>query len=187
MSKILILKNDRAGDLFTSLKLISTVARDFDNTKIYLSELNVSFGFFFKDYNVKKINFNLSIIDKLCILVDIFKNNYEKIYIISPKSFFFLLPLFFRKTKFYAIVYDGKKRYRPNKLLRKFIYKYKIVSRKKINKYSYRQLQEQLIDDKQILDDNFYNLKIPKANPSIDKLISGKYIFFHLDTNFLKS
>ncbi|MAR25842.1 MAG: hypothetical protein CMC50_00210 [Flavobacteriaceae bacterium] len=186
MSKILILKNDRAGDLFTSLKLISTVARDFDNTKIYLSELNVSFGFFFKDYNVKKINFNLSIIDKLCILVDIFKNNYEKIYIISPKSFFFLLPLFFRKTKFYAIVYDGKKRYRPNKLLRKFIYKYKIVSRKKINKYSYRQLQEQLIDDKQILDDNFYNLKIPKANPSIDKLISGKYIFFQFRYKFFE-
>ena len=45
MSKILILKNDRAGDLFTSLKLISSLIRDSDNLKIYLSELNFSFSF----------------------------------------------------------------------------------------------------------------------------------------------
>ena len=104
MPKILILKNDRAGDLFTSLKLISTVVRDFENTKIYMSELNISFSFFFKDYNIEKINYNLSIIDKLRILLDIFKNHYEKIYIISPKRFFFILPLLFRNTKFYGIV-----------------------------------------------------------------------------------
>ena len=186
MSKILILKNDRAGDLFTSLKLISSLVGNFDSTKIYLSELNSSFSFFFKKYNVKRINFNLSIFDKIIVLFDILVNKYEKIYIISPKSFFFLLPVIFRKTKFYAIVYDGKKRDRPNKFLRNFIYKYKIVSRRKINEYSYRQLQEQLIDEKIILDENFYNLNIPKANPNINKLISGKYIFFQFRYKFFE-
>ena len=34
MSKILVLKNDRAGDLFTSLELISTLIRDEKNVKI---------------------------------------------------------------------------------------------------------------------------------------------------------
>ena len=42
MSKILILKNDRAGDLFTSLNLISTLLRDAKHADIYLSELNYS-------------------------------------------------------------------------------------------------------------------------------------------------
>ena len=49
MSKILILKNDRAGDLFTSLKLISSIVENFDNTSIYLSELNSPFSFFLKN------------------------------------------------------------------------------------------------------------------------------------------
>ena len=184
MSKILILKNDRAGDLFTSLKLISSIVRDFDNTKIYLSELNFSFSFFFKKSNVKKVNYNLSVLDKIKILFDVIVNKYEKIYIISPKSFFFFLPLFLRKTKFYAIVYNGKKRDRPNKFLRRFLYKYRIVSRTEINKYSYRQLQEQLIDDNIILDQNCNNLIIPQINPNIDRLISGKYIFFQFRYKF---
>ena len=40
MPNVLILKNDRAGDLFTSLSLISTLIRDKKNIKIYISELN---------------------------------------------------------------------------------------------------------------------------------------------------
>jgi len=184
MSKILILKNDRAGDLFTSLKLISSIVKDFDNTKIYLSELNLSFSFFFHNYKVKKINYNLNILDKIRILCDVILNKYEKIYILSPKSFFFFLPLFLRKTKFYAIVYDGKKRDRPQIFLRKFLYKYRVVSRRKINKYSYKELQEQLIDDKINLDHNYNNLIIPKINPNIETLISGKYIFFQFRYKF---
>ena len=186
MTKILILKNDRAGDLFTSLKLISSIVNNFKNTKIYLSDFNISFGFFFKNYKVKKINYNLNILDKITILFDVIVNKYEKIYIISPKSFFFFLPLFLRKTKFYAIVYDGKKRDRPQLFLRKFLYKYRVVSRRKINKYTYRQLQEQLIDDKMVLDQNYKNLNIPKINPNIERLISGKYIFFQFRYEFFE-
>ena len=99
MSKILILKNDRAGDLFTSLKLISSILKDLDDAKIYLSELNFSFSFFFQNYKVKKINYNLSILDKIRILFDVIINRYEKIYIISPKSFFFYFTFIFKKNK----------------------------------------------------------------------------------------
>ena len=46
MNKILVLKNDRAGDLMTSLKLISSLNYN-NKLKIYLSELNIGFSFFF--------------------------------------------------------------------------------------------------------------------------------------------
>jgi len=184
MSKILILKNDRAGDLFTSLKLISTLLRDFRSSSIYMSELNYSFSFFFKKCKVKKLNYNLNFFDKMRILFDMILNSYDRVYILSPKNFFFTLPFLFRKTKFYAIVYDGKKRDRPSKFLRKFLFKYKIVSRKKINKFSYRQLQEQLIDEKVTLDDDCNNLNIPKINSYITKMVPKNYIFFQFRYKF---
>ena len=100
MSKVLILKNDRAGDLFTSLSLISTLIRDENKIKIYLSELNSEFNFFFKNIETRKTNFNLNFFSKLVIFFDILLNNYKKIYILSPKSFYFFLPLIFKNTKF---------------------------------------------------------------------------------------
>ena len=61
MSKILILKNDRAGDLMTSLKLISSLNIRNNNIKIYLSELNSGFSFFFKNIDVSNVKYNLSV------------------------------------------------------------------------------------------------------------------------------
>ena len=161
MTKVLVLKNDRAGDLFTSLKLIATLIRDKKKVTIYLSNLNYAFSFFFKKANIKRLNYNLSIINKFKIFLDILINQYEEIYILTPKNFYFYLPFFFRKIKFYGIVYDGIKRKRPNVFLRKFLFKFRIVSRKKINKYSYRELQEQLIENNLNLDNNFSSLFIP--------------------------
>ena len=43
--KVLILKNDRAGDLFTSLTLISSLISHYQNITIYLSEFNEGFSF----------------------------------------------------------------------------------------------------------------------------------------------
>ena len=88
---ILILKNDRAGDLFTSLKLISTLANNASKVTIYLSELNIGFKFLFKNFLTKEINYNLNFIDKLKIFCDILLNNYDEVYVITPKSFFFYL------------------------------------------------------------------------------------------------
>ena len=186
MPNVLILKNDRAGDLFTSLSLISTLIRDKKNIKIYLSELNSEFSFFFKNIQTKRTNFNLNFFNKLVIFFDILFNNYKKIYILSPKSFYFFLPMIFRNIKFYAIVYDGKKRDRPSKFLRKFLYKYKVVSRIKINKYSYKQLQEQILDESIIIDNNYSNLNIPKIKPIIKELLPKNYIFFQFRYKFFK-
>ncbi len=184
MSKILILKNDRAGDLFTSLSLISTLIRDENKIKIYLSELNSEFNFFFKNIETRKTNFNLNFLSKLVIFFDILLNDYKKVYILSPKSFYFLLPLIFKNIKFYAIVYDGRKRDRPNLFLRKFLYKYKIVSRRKINKFSYKQLQEQLVESNVTIDKNYSNLYIPQIKENINKLLPENYIFFQFRYKF---
>lgn len=184
MSNVLILKNDRAGDLFTSLNLISTIIRDENNIKIYLSELNSEFNFFFKNIEIKKTRFNLNFVNKFVIFFDILFGNYKKIYILSPKSFYFFLPIIFKKIKFYAIVYDGKKRDRPNLFFRKYLFKYKTVSRRKINKYSYKQLQEQLVDSNVSIDKNCSNLHIPEIKQSIYRLLPQNYIFFQFRYRF---
>ena len=61
---ILILKNDRAGDLISSLRLIYKLKNSNTTINIYLSEYNYNFKFLLKDLNIKKINNNLKIIDK---------------------------------------------------------------------------------------------------------------------------
>ena len=47
--KILILKNDRTGDLLVSLKCINKILNKHinDDITIYLSKINYKFGFFF--------------------------------------------------------------------------------------------------------------------------------------------
>ena len=186
MSKVLVLKNDRAGDLFTSLGLISSLIRDEKNIMLYLSEFNNSFNFFFKNIKTKRINFNLNFIDKINILIDIFKNKYDKVYILTPKNFYFFLPFFFRNIKFYGIVYDGNKRKRPNIFLRKFLYKYEVVNRNKLNKYSYRQLQERLLENSAILDYKFLNLSLPNLELKYSNLIPINFIFFQFRYKFFE-
>ena len=176
MNKILVLKNDRAGDLMTSLKLISSLNYNND-IKIYLSELNIGFSFFFKNINIEMINFNLNVNDKLKIFFDLFLNSYDKVYILTPKKFYFFLPLIFRKVKFYSIVYNNQ-RNRPGNFLRKFLYKYKIIYRNKINKKSYRNIQLELLDKKSDIDNNFTNIFIPKIPDNLSKIIPKKFLFF---------
>ena len=176
--KILILKNDRAGDLFTSITLISSLIKRYSDVKIYLSELNIGFSFFFKNKIVKKVNFNLSFKNKLFIFFDILINNYTKIYILTPKSFYFILPFVFRNIKFYAIVYDRKNNSRPSNFLRKYLYKYKIIYRNKINLKSYRQLQSELLDDDITLDIKHSGLNIPKINDKLKNLLPNSFILF---------
>ncbi len=185
MNKILILKNDRAGDLMSSLKLISSLNIKDNKLKIYLSELNIGFSFFFENIEVRKVNFNLSLVDKISILFDIFRNKYDKIYILCPKSFYFILPLIFKGTKFYSIVYNNK-RNRPNNYLRKFLHSYKIIYRNKINKKNYNLTQLELLDNNYNIDNNFLNLNIPKISKELKSLIPGSFIFFQFRYLFFK-
>ena len=177
-NKILILKNDRAGDFFTSLKLISSLNNNSNKIRIYLSELNYGFSFLLPKMEIKKINLNLTFVIKIKIFLDILQNKYEKIYILTPKNFYFFLPFIFRNIKFYAIVYDGKKNFRPSYFLRKYLYKYKIIYRNKINNKNYQKLQLDLLDKNQFVDSNYDNLSIPSIDEKLKKLLPEKFIFF---------
>ena len=119
--KILVLKNDRAGDFISSVRLISELINNSDKLDIYLSEYNFNFRFLIPNSNHKKTNFNLKFIDKIRIFFDIYRNKYDEIFILTPKNFYFFLPLLFKKIKFYAIVINGKKRNRPIFFLRKYL------------------------------------------------------------------
>ena len=176
--KILILKNDRGGDLFTSLKVISSLLSIYKNNTIYLSEMNSGFSFLFKNSKIKYVNFNLSILNKLQLLYDLIVNDYQKVYILTPKSFFFLLPLLFKNIKFYAIVYDGKNKLRPSKFLRKYLYKYRVIYRNKINKKSYRELLLDLLNKNYNYNDCYSSLYLPKINNSLKNILPKKFLFF---------
>lgn len=186
MSKVLILKNDRVGDLFTSLTTISTLIRDSDSVKMYLSELNHHFNFFFEKAQVEKINYNLSFRDKLKVTYDIWANKYDEVYILTPKSYYFVLPVLFRKIKFYGIVYNGNKRIRPSLFLRKFLHKYFVLDRTKVNQYSYKESQQKLLGDDVIVDHLYQNLAIPKESSTFKKIMPKEYIFFQFRYQFFK-
>ena len=175
---ILILKNDRGGDLFTSLRLISSLNIKNNKIKLYLSELNNGFAFLFKNIEIIKIKYDLKINNRINIFLDIIKNKYDEIYILSPKTFYFILPIIFRKIKFFAIVYNGKKRNRPNNFLRRFLFSYKVISRVNKKKNNYEDLQTKLLDDNIELDNNFKNLSIPLISSKLKSLLPRSFLFF---------
>ena len=58
---ILILKNDRTGDLFVSLKAINRILNKHinDNVKIILSNVNHKFGFLFPNITKNILSMNI--------------------------------------------------------------------------------------------------------------------------------
>ena len=78
----------------------------------------MSFLFDIKNIETNILNYNLNIYDKLSLFKKIIVNNYDKIYILSPKNIYFYLP-FFTKSKFYAICVKDFKRNRPYNFLKK--------------------------------------------------------------------
>ena len=138
MNKILILKNDRVGDLFNSLDGINAIIKDNPNTKIeiILSQIThkLSFLFNIENVTVSFLPYDLSLADKFKLSLKIFTNSFEKIYILSPKNFYYYLP-FLCKSKFYAITINNVNKSRPFKFLLKKLFHYKVNDRdkKKIN------------------------------------------------------
>jgi hypothetical protein len=138
MNKILILKNDRVGDLFNSLDGINAILNDNRDNKIeiVLSPVTEKLSFLFDINNVKIsiLPYSLNIINKLRLFFKIFTQSFDKVYILSPKNFYFYLP-FFSNSKFYAITIKNSNKSRPYNFLLKKIFKYKINDRdnKKIN------------------------------------------------------
>tara|TARA_B100000700_G_scaffold63403_1_gene69926 strand:- start:2162 stop:3181 length:1020 start_codon:yes stop_codon:yes gene_type:complete len=184
--KIVIFKNDRGGDLLVSLKAIYALMENNSNVTIYLSNINKSFSFLFKNSIIKEIPFDLTIFSKLKIFLYFLVNKVDEVYILTPKNFYYYLPFIFRKIKFYGIVIEGKKRNRPSNFFKKYLYKYKIISRKdKINKETSDQIQLSLVtEDIKNKNDILKSIDLSFVNNAIKSNLFKSYVFFQFKKSF---
>ena len=182
--KVLILKNDRTGDLFVSLNAINKIINKHSNQEIiiYLSNINHKFSFLFPNLQKKIVSMNLSVLEKINIFLFLMINKIDTIYILSPKNFYYYLPIFFRKIKFYGITIKSQKS-RPNNYLIKFLFKHVVIDRLNIRKrLSSYNIQENLIE-----------ITSNKNNLNKDSLISHNFIypknfiFFHYKHSFFNN
>ena len=90
---ILIFKNDAVGDLAYSLHAINNIIKNNKDQKIiiYLSERSEKFSFLINNDNVefKKLNYDLSLLEKIRLFLFILNTNITKVYILTPKVFYF--------------------------------------------------------------------------------------------------
>jgi hypothetical protein len=128
VNKILVLKNDRVGDLANALKGINSLLNENRDKEIeiVLSRISKDLSFLFKIKNVKitYLNYSLNIFDKVKLFFKVFTSNFEKIYILAPKNIYFFLPLIC-KAKIFAITITNKNKSRPIKFLRSKLYYFK--------------------------------------------------------------
>ena len=179
MKKVIILKNDRTGDLFTSLSTINIIFNKHKEHKVelFMSNINYKFSFLFYPKETKVININLNILDKIKIFSYILFNKVDTVYILTPKNFYYYLPilLFFKKIKFYGICIDAENS-RPNNFLRKFLFKKISINRIDIKKRkSTYIIQTELID----YYDQLLNLINDKSESKLKLQIPNNAVFFH--------
>ena len=183
--KIVVLKNDSIGDTIHSLASINEILNKHNSDDIYffLSKINQYTFFFFKKSNtyLKVFNYSLNIIEKVKIFMFFLLNKIDTAYILSPKNFFFYLPIFFPSTKFYGLCLNGNnKKFRPSNYLRKYLYFHLVNDRTlKGKRESLKNLQLKLINKGQIVNnDNKLNLNMTVENET-NFTLPNKYIFFH--------
>ena len=101
-NKVLILKNDRTGDLFVSLNAINRIINKHSNEEIliFLSKVNHKFSFLFPTIKKRIYSMNLRLIEKLKIFIFILLNRIDTIYILTPKNFYYYLPFFLEILNF---------------------------------------------------------------------------------------
>ncbi len=182
--KVLILKNDRTGDLFVSLRAINRIINKHSSQKIaiFLSNINHKFSFLFPRLEKFVIPMNLSILSKIRIFFYVLINKIDTVYILSPKSFYYFLPFFFRKIKFYAITIKAKKR-RPNKFLLKYLHKFVEINRLQIKKRNSSYLvQESLIE---YVNDN--NSLSSQSALTHNFKYPNEFVIFHYKMNLFKN
>ena len=185
-SEIIIFKNDAAGDLTHSLRAINNIIinnKD-KNIIIYLSERSKKFSFLINNKNItfKIVNYNLTLVQKIQIFCFILVNDISEAYILTPKSFYFLLPSIFRKTKFYGLCINGNNNYkRPQEFLRKYLFKYVINNRSAI----FKRDSTEMIQYELTKNNNQSNLE-SKININVEvsdilkKYLPNDYFYFHL-------
>ena len=177
-----IFKNDAVGDLTHSLEAIDNIASSSKNVTIFLSKLSQNYSFLVKKQNVriKVLNYNLTFVEKFKIIFFLLNKNINKVYILSPKNFYYFLPLIFKKTKFYAICINNAKNYkRPSKFLRKLLFRYEVNDRSKaFKRESTKSIQARLTLENEKKYDYKFNLNIEKSE-ILQKYLPDSYIFFH--------
>ena len=181
MKKIIIFKNDRVGDLFHSLKGINQLLNEHLNYQIdiYLSNYSKGFSFLFNKENVKIkiLDYRISFLEKINLLIEIFNPSIEKVYILSPKKFLFFLPYIQRKIKFYGICVNEGVKFRPNKYLRNFLF------RKEINDRNYKKKGDSISNliYKLCKSKNEYKNQLVNINPHYNRelLTLNKYRYCH--------
>ena len=180
--KIIIFKNDATGDLIHSREAIYNISKSNLDKEIVLflsiQSKNFDFLFDFENITFKNLNKKLSFFNRIYLFYYIFTNNIEEIFILTPKNFFFVLPIFFRKIRFYAICLNDINNYRrPNIFFRKFIYKFIINDRSAIYKRpSIENLQNQLIGE---YFKHKYSLNF-RYTQNIKLIPKNNYFYFHL-------
>ena len=180
--KIIIFKNDAIGDLIHSREAIHNISVSNPNKQIVLflsiNSKNFNFLFNYKNIIIKTIRNNLTIFEKFFLIFYIIKNRINEIFILTPKNFFFLLPIIFKKIKFYAICVNDLNNYkRPSDYLRKNLYKIVINDRSAIYKRpSIENLQNKLIGDYYV---KKYELNFSYVKKN-DLIYQKDYIYFHL-------
>tara|TARA_B100001093_G_scaffold494125_1_gene537173 strand:- start:156 stop:1163 length:1008 start_codon:yes stop_codon:yes gene_type:complete len=182
--KVVILKNDRTGDLFVSLRAINQIINKHSDQPIaiFLSNINHKFSFLFPTLEKIVIPMDLSLIIKIKVFIYILFNKIDTVYILSPKNFYYYLAFFFRKVKFYAITIKAKKS-RPSKFLLKYLYKFIELDRLNIKKRkSSYEIQEKLIDSN-ISKNNLSN----NAKKLNNFIFPKNYIFFHYKKNLFEN
>lgn len=189
-NQIIILKNDAVGDLVHSLDAIHNIISNHTDHKIiiYLSERSKNFSFLIRGKNIefKFVKYKLKISEKLNIFFSLFNNSIKKIYILSPKLFYFYLPIFFIRKKFYAICLDGLDNYkRPNIFFRKFLAKYVINNRgAKYKRSSTKDLQISLTEN--ISNRIQQNYIFENKNDFLTKYLEMDYAYFHIKAQTIK-
>ena len=143
---------------------------------IFLSNINYKMKFLFEKKNVKiiKTGYKLTILNRISILLFFLINNISKVYIIRPKNFFFLLPLFFfyKKIQFFALCINGHNNYRrPINFFRKYLSNYEINDRETKKEDLRQELQLKLVDN---------NWKDKKINEVYDIELSDDLKKFYL-------
>jgi len=183
---ILILKNDATGDLTKSLHAINNIIKNNKDQKIiiYLSERSEKFSFLINNDNVefKKLNYDLSLLEKIKLFLFILNTNISKVYILAPKIFYFWLPPIFKKIKFYGLCINGISNYkRPGEFLRKYLFKYVINNRAAIFKRDSTEIiQYELTKDiNQLSLESKININI-ELSDALKKYLPKNYIYFHL-------
>ena len=177
-----VLKNDAVGDLVHSIGAINNITSSNENKRvtIFLSNLSKNFSFLINSPKAefKILNYDLSLIEKIKLIFFLKKNDVEKVYVLTPKSFYYILPLIFRKIKFYAICINNINNYkRPNLFFRKFLFKYEINDREKIfRRDSTKEIQDRLTNSKN--EKFIFNVNIKKST-ILSSYLPNDYIYFH--------